>query len=451
MVAQAATYLVGPTRPHASLNALFDDPSIDLNGGDVVLVDQGNYGGNIILRSADGGSPGNPLTIRGVRTVNGGEVVRPILQGGTNTIEFRLANHIVFESFEVAGTGDTLTGTFRCIYHHSHDVVLRDVLVRDCPRHGVLGADTDSGSLTIEYSEIRNAGSNDGNHAVYMSTDQVAYPGSVFRLQHSYLHDSRFDDTRNGGNLIKSRAERNEIYHNWLADAFQHELELIGPDPAGVAAGWSDALKREDSDVVGNVIVHTSSTPFIIRIGGDGTSGTGDTKGRYRFTNNTIIRLGQSDTPSVFRTHFGILSVQMHNNVLWRDGAGTVRVWREETPTNWVNGVQISGSNNWVKSAATFVPGGWTGTLSGSDPGFVNVAALDLRPALGSPLLDVGTTDTQPPPAHQFANTLALPQFHPVRTLQAIASAPIRPSNGVIDIGAFERLNDDLLLRNGFE
>ena len=39
--------------------------------------------------------------------------------------------------------------------------------------------------------------------------------------------------TTNGGNAVKSRAQRNEIYYNWIEGAVYHELELIGPDPAG--------------------------------------------------------------------------------------------------------------------------------------------------------------------------------------------------------------------------
>jgi len=33
----------------------------------------------------------------------------------------------------------------------------------------------------------------------------------------------------NGGNGVKSRAERNEIYYNWIEGSLYHELELIGP------------------------------------------------------------------------------------------------------------------------------------------------------------------------------------------------------------------------------
>ena len=83
----AATYQVGPGRTWTQLQPLFD--AVDLQPGDIVEVDGGvTYSGNIILREADGGAPGDPVTLRGLR-VNG---QRPILLGGANTIEFRLAN-----------------------------------------------------------------------------------------------------------------------------------------------------------------------------------------------------------------------------------------------------------------------------------------------------------------------------------------------------------------------
>ncbi len=450
-VVHGATYNVGPTRTYADLTTLF--AQVDLQAGDLVLLD-GNttYAGGIIMRDTDSGAPGNPVTVRGVTPAAG---TRPLLLGGTNTIEFRSANHVVLENVEIAGTGDTLTGTFRCLFHHSHDLTVRNVLIRDCPRHGILGADTDSGSLTVEYSEIRNSGSNQGNHAIYMSTDQIAYPGSVFRLQHSFVHDSRFDDTRDGGNLIKSRAERNEIYYNYLRGAWFHELELIGPDPAGVNPQWTQATAREDSDVVGNVIVHTGDFSSMIRIGGDGTSGTGHSLGRYRFVNNTLIHFGNSATATavIFRTHFGIESLQAHNNVMWRD-SGALRIWREESPTNWVTGsAQIAGSNNWLPSGASFVPAGFSNTLNGASPAFSNTASLatlNLRPAAGSSLINAGTSN----PASGAAFAISSPLFPPVRepVLAAITNnAPLRANDALIDVGAFEVGVAEPRFADGFE
>ena len=70
---------------------------------------------------------------------------------------------------------------------------------------------------------------------------------------------------------IKSRAERNEIYYNWVSGGFYGEIELIGPDPHGNKKVSTDTA-REDSDVVGNVFQHipTQGTRMA-RVGGDGT------------------------------------------------------------------------------------------------------------------------------------------------------------------------------------
>ena len=92
--ADATTYAVGSGRPYASLQALLT--SVTLQPGDVVEVDGGaTYPGGVILRQS--GTAAQPITVRGLR-VNG---QRPVLAGGTNTIEFRQSNHVVLEGFEI--------------------------------------------------------------------------------------------------------------------------------------------------------------------------------------------------------------------------------------------------------------------------------------------------------------------------------------------------------------
>src|SRR5690606_8567636 len=178
-LALAATYTVGPTgRQYTQLSTLF--ANVNLEPGDVVLVDgNATYDGNIVVGGNDGGAPGSPVTIRWNRAAG---TTRPVLAGGTHTIKFQQSNHIVFEGFEVTG------GSSTCIFSEAHDVTVRDVVVRDCPSHGILGADNNSGSFTLEYSEIRNAGSGTQRHAIYMQSDEVAYPGSVFLVRSNYVH-----------------------------------------------------------------------------------------------------------------------------------------------------------------------------------------------------------------------------------------------------------------------
>jgi hypothetical protein len=412
--AHGATYQVGPGRTYTSLQQVVGL----LDPGDVVEVD-GNvtYPGGVTFTRA--GSAAQPITIRGMR-VDGN---RPVLSGGTNTVAFVTpwpysgpgADHYVFEGFEVTG------GSSRCLYHQAHALVVRDVVVRDCPAQGILGADEGSGSLLLEHSEVYRCGNGTFQHQIYMATDEVNRPGSVFRMQHCLVRDG------NGGNNVKSRAERNEIYYNWIEGALYHELELIGPDGGD---GGDPGLAREDSDVVGNVFVKRNDF-FVTRVGGDGT---GETNGRYRFVNNTFV----CGSAAAFRVFDGIESLEMHNNVFHRD-AGTVTVVRT-LEAGWVAGEEIAGSRNWVPTGAAGVPAQWTGTVSGSSPGFTDPAADDLGPAEGSPLLDQGTAAPAGPPGYPFPNPLFPPASHPPRrAFVPPGTAEPRPVSGDLDLGAFER------------
>lgn len=402
-ITSGVTYQVGPGKPYATLGAV----ASRLNPGDTVRVYPGAsaYAGGVILSRA--GTAAMPINIVGVR-VNG---ARPAISGGTTTIEFR-ADHYVFSGFDLSG------GTSRVLYHHADDITIRDTFVHDCPSHGVLGADSDSGSLTMEYVEVARCGSGDTRHPIYIATDETAHPGAVFRLRYSYIHDGR------GGNAIKSRAERNEVYYNWIEGGYYREIELIGPD------GQSPALKREDSDVVGNVFVKTGTAP-VARIGGDGT---GDTGGRYRFVNNTFIL--QPGSTAVIQAFDSVQSLEMHNNVFYRSGGGGVTVLADGN-ARWVGGKRVvGGSYNWVPTGST-VPSEFKGTLMASAPGFSNGGAYDYRPVSSSPLIGVGVLSTVSPSGYAFPSPLALPLYlPPQRQVQALGMARPRPDLARIAIGA---------------
>jgi hypothetical protein len=397
----AATYTVGPGQTYSTLAAL---PA--LKAGDVIDVMGNATYGAVTLRTA--GTSTAKITFRGVR-VNG---VRPMIKGGTNTVDFEASNHVVFTGFDISG------GTSRCVFNHAADVTISDSVVHDCPAHGILGADNGSGSLTLDHVEVHHSGYGDQKHPIYIATDEVAFPGSVFRMQFCYLHDN------NGGHGVKSRAERNEIYYNWIEGSYYHELELIGPD------GPPEGLKREDSDVVGNVIRKAGSNAqfHAVRIGGDGT---GMTHGRYRFANNTFI-LGEG-VGSALRVFDAAESLELDNNVFYRPNGAGIEIVRttEANPAP-----AVSGTHNWI-TAGSPVPPGLTATIAGNDPGFTAATTMDFRPAAGSPLVNQGQPSPPAFPGHELANALGVPVEESVRNTAAPPS-PRRTGADPIDIGAFE-------------
>jgi MYXO-CTERM domain-containing protein len=419
--ASAETRTVGAGKQHATL----DEAALAVNPGDVVEVydDQSwpaTVDGAFFKRS---GTAAAKITVRGVKNAQG---KRPKLSGGMGwTVIFR-ASHYVFEGFEVTGGQNT------CIIHKGNDITIRDSVVHDCPRHGILGTDEESGSLTMQYVEVYKCGGERPGealqHPVYIATDEdptTGYPGSVFRMEHCWVHDA------NNGNNVKSRAQRNEIRYNWIEGAGYYELELIGAD------GPPPALAREDSEVIGNVFVKTNTKSYAVRIGGDGT---GYTDGRYRFLNNTFILT--ADT-GLIRANDGIESLEFSNNVAYRVGGPIGYILRQDDAI-WSQGQpRISGANNWFPTDSENIPPQYTGTILGMNPGFASVNPLDVRLSASSPLIDKGTASSPPAPNAAFPNPLAGPEFVPAqRAVPPLDAPPKRPKTGAPDIGAFELGSD---------
>lgn len=406
-------YRVGPRRRYATIGQV----APLLKPGDLVLVDgDARYVEDLKLREA--GTAARKITLRGVR-VNG---KRPVLEGTVSAVELA-GDHYVFEGFEVTG------GSSRCLYHHADDITVRDVAVHGCPSHGILSADEGSGSLTLDYVEVYDAGSGEMKHPVYVTSDAEAHPGAVFRMQHCYVHDGH------GGNAVKSRAERNEIYYNWIEGASYDELGLFGPD------GEEDAgTVRRDSDVVGNVIRKTGDHGYTARLGGDGT---GQSWGRYRFVNNTILL--SAGAAGGFRITFGIDSLELYNNAFSRSGGGGIVMIKDHG--TWKSGhPQILASHNLVPAGSrlsgstAWRPSDWMATVVSDDPGFVDAASHDVRPLAWSPLARAGDLHPASPPGHPFPAPLLTPLYlPPLHAIEAPGTARLRPAPGSIAIGAFER------------
>ena len=415
---QAAILEVGAGASYATLQEVVDL----LKPGDTVFV-EGNAtypAGAQIDRS---GTADEWITILGK---HGSDVTRPLIRGSSTYGINISANCIVLEGFEVRGRPKGI-GVF------GDNILVRDCVIDSC-NHGLIGYGTGTGNVTVEYCEFFRNGVPTGGatqHQIYMATDEDAHPGSVFRLQYCYLHDGVEGDN------VKSRAERNEIYYNWVENAGNsgHGLGLFAPDPEDndrVDIGTA----REDADVVGNVIIQYRNA--CARIGGDAPGYPTD--GRYRFVNNTFVCRGSRG--DVIRTFNRIETLEMYNNVMYAAQQGADFRVINDADGEWVHSPRsLTGAANWVSAGASRmpVPSEWSGTVSGNASPFVNVNEGNVLPSPAGPLQDAGVSTTPTFTEYPFSAGLFPPVMHPPQSvLPAPGTTGERPVDGKVDIGAFE-------------
>jgi hypothetical protein len=412
-----ATHHVGPAHTIKTLQEIAGQ----LQPGNVVEVDGDfEYTGGITLSVS--GTIENPIIIRG-KSING---KRPAIKQGPNARIIVIdGSNIVLDNIEVIGQPDETTRAGIGVY--ANNVTIRNCVIHDC-RNGILGYGSLTGNVLVEYCEIYNCGGEpksgfDFAHQIYMATDEVAHPNAVFRLQHSYIHDAK------GGNNVKTRSGRNEIYYNWIEGPKYHSLELIGPD-LDDNDEMTEGTKREDSDVVGNVLI-SASNGSAIRLGGDGT---GQTKGRYRIVNNTFIIQNNADG---LRGNDGIETVELFNNVFYKGSASGADVF-SEADVDWENNRQVKGSNNYLQPGLNKIPAGLTTSISTANPGFVDETQLNYTIAPTSSLYQQGTLTPSTFANAAFPEPLFPPAFIPERKHIKSGEAVRRtttPSN--INVGAF--------------
>jgi hypothetical protein len=414
--AGAANYSVGAGKTFTNLQSI----AALLAPGDIVEV-EGNaiYPGDVRLDAH--GTEIHPITIRGLR-INGR---RPVISGVGQeeaSVVRLTGNYYILENLEITGGGNPKA--IRGLRQVGHGAVVREVAVYDCPRHGILNSDI-AGSLTLFNVEVYRCGYETVHHQIYIGMDNIKYPGATFRMEACHVHQGK------GGNNVKSRAGRNEIYYNWIEGANYCELDLIGPDRHGQPEDKSKH-RRADSDVVGNVIYKSNPTPVhAIRLGGDGS---GTSYGRYRFVNNTIILSPSlANNIAVFKLQDDLESVEAHNNVFYRFGQA-LRMFYDPGLK-----YQTTGNNNWIPKGSAFIPKTWKGTVAGVNPGFRDLIGFDLRPAGSSPLRNAGLLPTSSPPGYEFPQPLPAPKFQPRRIMpNGMTPVLARPERDAVDIGAFE-------------
>ena len=203
---------------------------------------------------------------------------------------------------------------------------------------------------------------------------------------------------------------------------FHGSSSLSATPPSATAA-----LAREDSQVVGNVLVKANDF-FALRLGGDGTGATG---GRYRLLANTIVMSGDK---AAIRAFDAIESIELFENVIFRrDGKPVTLVSNEDA--NWLGGTPVvTGARNWLPTGST-VPKSLADTRFGALPGLRDVAAGDLRPTASSQLASAPVGSTATDSAHPFPGAIARAELEPPMA----QIGPARPrKNPRASLGAFD-------------
>jgi hypothetical protein len=437
----AQVFKVGPNQQYKQIRELTNL----LAAGDLVLIDSGNYLPFVIRKS---GTRTLPITYRGVgatRPVIAGSLNEPYTDGSTvtgSTIEIHKVQNVILENLEVTG------GTEACIRNSGDQILIKNLFVRDCPEHGILGMDNYSGSLTIDRTEVARVGSNTTafvKHAIYVPTDRDRFPDAVFRLQNSFVHDFR-------GNGVKSRSNKNEIYYNWIETpddrAAFYALQLNGYQEYTVE-------RALNSDVVGNILINKN--PFAYDSGGTAPTsvfikfgdGTGDSKGRHRFINNTLVVPDDNFywglDSFLFRIQGAVESIYIQNNAVFRFNGTTYSgtVFKVDEAV-WTTGQQqISGRNNSfpIGSKLGAIPASNFNNTTYNNTGVINLSPTAFNFALttGSPLLNAGQINFTLPSAYVVPNSLQSLEF------KVLATRPIsgqylnsinRPAGTTISIGA---------------
>jgi hypothetical protein len=197
--------------------------------GDAILIDPGEYPEEravwtqhrLLLRGVDG----RPHLIAGktlaqgkaIWVINGDDVV-------IENVEFSGAQIPIHNGAGIRMQGDRLT--VRASYFHDSDM-------------GILTDNDPAQELLIEFSEFARNGHASGQaHNLYV--------GAIgrFELRYSSSYGAHI------GHLLKSRAKRNMIVYNRLAD-----------EPAGPSSYELDFPRSTDTTVIGNLIVQSATSP----------------------------------------------------------------------------------------------------------------------------------------------------------------------------------------------
>jgi hypothetical protein len=392
----AAAYQVGPARAHKSVASL---PL--LRPGDLVEIDPGTY--NEVKRWTAAGTATQPIIIRGIGASRPvfdatGQVVDGVLPHPRAIFQIE-ADHIGLEHLEFRNARNGGNGAGLRVTSGNH-VTVRDCRITACD----MGIMSDNNrDLLIETSEIAGNGTKhyDGySHNLYLG-------GNNTTVRFCWVHDSLY------GQNFKSRGHYTELLYNLITDSQDGEIGLV--DAAETAAENSHAL------MIGNVVISKPrlsgyNSARFIQFGQD--SG-GQHNGTLVALNNTFVA-GDGRIQFLSANAPGARIVAVNN------------IFHGSTKVVGASGGGISGTNNWLPSGIS-VPAGFSGNVTGADPGFVDGPTRDVRLAPASACRNKGLAGLG------FVDgTGALRPAHPTFEYERDLKSRARAADGALDLGAYE-------------
>ena len=395
-------FYVGPDQQFAEIG---DVPWESLQAGDKVQIywrAEPYRSKWVICRR---GEPNQPITISGVSNDKGKWPVidgqnattrrqldywheqRSVIKvGGANSPADTFPAHIVIENLEVRGgrppnryQGRKGPGSYAAFAAGIFVEKGEHITIRNCTltdnANGLLVA-SQSKSVLVEQCWIYGNGV-EGNvyaHNVYTSAE-----GMTFQF-------NRFGPLRKGcpGNNLKDRSAGLLVHCNWIEGGNQ-QLDLVDAEDRESLRG---SPRYNDVVVHGNILIEPDGDGRndILHFGGDSGKTVWYRRGPLHFYRNTVVSFRRGNT-TLFRLSAGEQIVDARNNIFAAVGGGSISVL-ESTG-------KIELGNNWINEGWRKIEGKSRGVvevkgrlITGREPGFANIANLDLKLISGSPCLN---------------------------------------------------------------
>lgn len=453
LCAVSVSATVYEVKPGTAMDTVGEVPWATLQAGDIVLIHwraQGYAEKWVIGRS---GTPGAPITVRGVPGPNGelpvidgrNAVTAPGLNfwsesrgvikiGGSNVPSSEKASYIVIENLEIRSGHPSYTFTNDSggqeAYSTSASSIFvelgENITVRNCRIHdsanGFFVASSDdavSRNILVEGNYIFGNGV---SGSILQHNNYTAAYGITFQY-------NRFGPLRSGapGVNLKDRSAGLVVRYNWI-EGGNRNIDMVDGEDSGIIR---NAPEYRQTFVYGNVLIkQDGGNNQAVHYGGDSGNTPNYRKGKLYFYNNTLYSI-RTGTTVVMRLSTNEEQADARNNIFFNTAAGTNMAMLAEAGT-------LNLANNWAKTGwrnshegggfAGSVTGG-TSMITGTAPGFVDAAAQDFKLQQGAAAINAGTS----------LHPDVLQDHGLFRQYLKHQSSEPRPADGTFDLGAFER------------